>query len=373
MDKYVSIILVLLCCVPTLIISAVTPYITRRTECFGVSIPEEQQQNEDVKNAKTIYKNNVLLTGGLLTIAMVVATLLLPVETSALLIAPGIITLLAMMYIFYWQGHKKIKQLKKDNKWLPGKTQLVMADTNSTKNKAMVSPMWFLLNIAIIAGTAIIGLLYYDKAPDMIPIHWNAQGIADSYVTKSYMAILWEPIVQCFLTFILAFSYWTIGKAKNVINVNDPENSIKQSMTFRRRWSMMMVAMAVLLNLMMLSFQLVSLNILASRVIMPITLTILAFILIGTVFVSVMTGQGGSRVAIKSSKEGDTKVISRDDDQYWKLGLFYFNPDDPAFILEKRFGVGFTINWARPTAWVIIGGILLATGFFKFVIKLIVK
>ncbi len=373
MDKYIPIILVLLCCVPTLIISAITPYITRKTECFGVSIPEEQQQNEEVKRAKMIYKNMVFLTGGLLTIAMVVATLLLPLETSTLLIVPGIIALLAMMYIFYWQGHNKIRLLKKENKWLSGKTQLVMADTNSEKNKAMVSPMWFLLNIAIIAGTAIIGLLYYDKAPDIIPMHWNAQGIADSYITKSYMAILWEPITQCFLTFIFALSYWIIGKSKKVINVSDPENSIKQSIIFRRRWSMMLIAMAVLLNLMMLSFQLVSLNILASEVLLPITITILAVVIIGNLLITIKTGQGGSRVAIKASKEGEAKVVSRDEDQYWKLGLFYFNPDDPAFILEKRFGVGWTINWARPIAWVIIGVILLATGFFEFIIKLIVK
>lgn len=33
-------------------------------------------------------------------------------------------------------------------------------------------------------------------------------------------------------------------------------------------------------------------------------------------------------------------IIDRDDDQYWKLGMFYFNKNDSTLFLEKRFGVG---------------------------------
>ncbi|MDV2687407.1 DUF5808 domain-containing protein, partial [Alkalihalophilus lindianensis] len=57
------------------------------------------------------------------------------------------------------------------------------------------------------------------------------------------------------------------------------------------------------------------------------------------------------------------KVMDRDDDRYWKLGVFYFNPKDPAIFLEKRFGIGWTNNWAHPLSWVfIIVVILLAVG-----------
>ena len=36
-------------------------------------------------------------------------------------------------------------------------------------------------------------------------------------------------------------------------------------------------------------------------------------------------------------------------DACWKLGLFYFNPDDTALFVEKRIGIGYTINFARGT------------------------
>src|ERR1019366_4115692 len=41
-------------------------------------------------------------------------------------------------------------------------------------------------------------------------------------------------------------------------------------------------------------------------------------------------------------------------DECWKLGLVYFNPADPALLVEKRFGVGYTLNLGNPTAWVML-------------------
>lgn len=38
----------------------------------------------------------------------------------------------------------------------------------------------------------------------------------------------------------------------------------------------------------------------------------------------------------------------RDDDSNWKLGLLYFCPRDPAFLIPKRFGIGWTLNFGSP-------------------------
>jgi uncharacterized membrane protein len=32
------------------------------------------------------------------------------------------------------------------------------------------------------------------------------------------------------------------------------------------------------------------------------------------------------------------------DDRYWKLGVIYINPEDPSILVERRFGVGWTLN-----------------------------
>lgn len=42
-----------------------------------------------------------------------------------------------------------------------------------------------------------------------------------------------------------------------------------------------------------------------------------------------------------------------DDDQYWKFGVFYVNPRDPRILVPKRLGLGRTLNYGHPIAWVV--------------------
>jgi uncharacterized membrane protein len=46
-------------------------------------------------------------------------------------------------------------------------------------------------------------------------------------------------------------------------------------------------------------------------------------------------------------------------DRAWKGGLFYYNPDDPALVVEKRSGPGWTVNLGHSQAKLILIGLLL--------------
>jgi uncharacterized membrane protein len=50
--------------------------------------------------------------------------------------------------------------------------------------------------------------------------------------------------------------------------------------------------------------------------------------------------------------------------QHWKLLVFYYNPENPRLFVAKRTGIPFTVNFARPTAWVmtvpVVAGMVLA-------------
>lgn len=74
------------------------------------------------------------------------------------------------------------------------------------------------------------------------------------------------------------------------------------------------------------------------------------------VVASLRIGQGGSRVPKSPSKAetGPTGYVNRDDDRYWTGGAVYINRDDPAIFVERRFGVGWTINLGHSIAWVVI-------------------
>lgn len=53
--------------------------------------------------------------------------------------------------------------------------------------------------------------------------------------------------------------------------------------------------------------------------------------------------------------QGDGSMIDRLDERNWYLGVFYYNPDDPAAFVPKRFGLGWTINFGHPGGKVIAG------------------
>ena len=60
-----------------------------------------------------------------------------------------------------------------------------------------------------------------------------------------------------------------------------------------------------------------------------------------------------------------------DDDEHWKLGVFYYNPDDASLFLPERFGIGWTMNWARPAVWAIMfAGLVLTVAFVAAVMTL---
>jgi hypothetical protein len=61
------------------------------------------------------------------------------------------------------------------------------------------------------------------------------------------------------------------------------------------------------------------------------------------------------------ARPGEPAQGDRSPDDAWKLGLVYFNPDDPTVWVEKRFGVGYTLNFARVTTWLILLAFLALT------------
>ena len=80
-------------------------------------------------------------------------------------------------------------------------------------------------------------------------------------------------------------------------------------------------------------------------------------------------GQGGTRLVgpAGAASGGVAPVGDRTPDKNWKLGLFYINRNDPALFVEKRFGIGYTLNFGHPGVLVFLA-VLLAVWLAVFLI-----
>jgi uncharacterized membrane protein len=52
-------------------------------------------------------------------------------------------------------------------------------------------------------------------------------------------------------------------------------------------------------------------------------------------------------------------AVYRDDERNWLGGVIYFNPDDPDALVPKRYGWGWTVNFAHPAGKVFLAIMLL--------------
>ena len=65
-------------------------------------------------------------------------------------------------------------------------------------------------------------------------------------------------------------------------------------------------------------------------------------------------GQGGQRAVPTAARQEAHRDATPD--HAWKVvGLFYFNPHDPAIWVENRVGLGYTLNIGNSRAWLLIG------------------
>ena len=59
----------------------------------------------------------------------------------------------------------------------------------------------------------------------------------------------------------------------------------------------------------------------------------------------------------------------RTPDACWKWGMFYINPNDPALFVEKRFGIGYTVNLGNRWSWIFLVITLLPLILVKFYLR----
>ncbi|MCY6959175.1 DUF1648 domain-containing protein [Clostridium brassicae] len=327
------------------------PNLTRKEIFFGIRIPEDMISTPEIIQFKKQYIKNYLLVCGLLLLVIVGAVIY---SKNEIVFVIGIFIYLFVEMMVYYNTHKKVKEFKSQHNWEEGKREVLVVDTSfrSNKNgKILVSSLWFLVPIAIIIANIIIGYKVYPDLPNKLPLHWNSQGIVDTWVQKSPKVIFMLPVTEVGMLVVMYISYKVIGMSKVQINASNPGVSREQNRRFRYLWSGYIVFLSVFITLIFTFAQLTVLTVIkctSDQMVIAIAIPTI-IIIVASIVLSVMTGQGGSRIKISQDNKNEG-YIDRNDDKYWKMGMFYVNKNDPAMIIEKRFGIGWTINFGNTKA-----------------------
>ncbi|AUN21305.1 hypothetical protein RSJ22_07600 [Clostridium botulinum] len=340
----------------------VTPKTTRKDIFLGVRIPEEESEKMGIKN---IYRSFVLWN---IIISLPVIFLLSFIVYKFNNI--GLFVLFTFIYIFisfliYLKFNNDVKKLKSNKNWFKNKKQVIAVDTefsSENANKSLISPWWFLIPILIILITIFMNIKAYPNLPNKVATHWDFNGNVNGYQNKSTFLIYQMPLMELFITSIFFLCYKIIGWSKKQISAVNPEESKTRNKLFRRILSIYMTfsAIAMTIFLSIINFQIMKVIDINDKYMMYFSLIFTLSIIIATILLGVKVGQGGSNLKLNYKNDNKNNFINKDDDDHWILGnTIYYNKEDPSLFIEKRFGIGWTINAGRPLGLIIYISLIL--------------
>jgi uncharacterized membrane protein len=219
-----------------------------------------------------------------------------------------------------------------------------------------------LLPLAVLIGLGLWAVPHVDRLPDRLPIHWGFNGV-DRWVVTSSRAIISLLAIHAFVCLLLTASVLGVLHWSRRISVSGPPAAAERR--FRRR-TVLLILIAEYFTILPPAFSLLQAPALAMELwSVALIVTLVAFV------ISLMhAGQGGARL----STAGRVPIGDRTADARWIGGLIYFNPTDPALLVEKRMGLGWTVNFGNPWSWVpliavalvaVIGPLLLQGGTYS--------
>lgn len=349
-------------------VNGLTPYYSRRGTPFGITVPSSHQQDSFIQmRKKRFFIQNVLLSI-LLSIPIVFLSNFEDQTAqdmwSGVYVIGAMLVFFVLTFILYLKNRKAIQLWKKEEQIIvETKKERIVVDTNYHRDLNAVSTRTIVIVqlVIVLISVAVIGF-FYNRIPNQFPIHWNSQNIPDRSVEKSPLSVMMMPAMQLLMIPVLAFSHYAFIKSKQKLLTNYPQITSYQSKKFRRAWSINFLVTSIATQLLLTSTNFFSLFFAEDMAFgwMGLLIGIFIFGIVGySSFLTWKYGQGGEKLVFSEIDEPVEEVTEVDEEKYWKLGMFYYNSEDPAIFVEKRFGIGSTINLARWQSWACIAGLVL--------------
>lgn len=308
---------------------------------FGVRIPQKYQESSEIKALDKEYKRKVLyifsvyfvITNLFMTFNLKSSELILSMIMTISLI--GTILIHTILFFIYY---KKIRQLKEENNWNYKTNNIVVVDTTLRKPKKnerykVLDTKLFLIPILISILILVLTILRREYILN-----------TDSY--EIYKIPIYQ-IILCLSMFLL--TKLTLS-SKADLNSGNIEVAAKRKKRFKRLISIFIFITEIE---MVTFYSVIQLGIVYNFYTKSLERFINTFIsasMIVFIIIFILIGQGGRN--IKEEDEGDD--LYKNDDDKWILGMYYYNKNDPAWMVEKRVGIGYTINFANKKATILL-------------------
>lgn len=350
------------------LLMGLTPYYSKRDIPFGVTLPETDEAKTVMAHQKKSYLMINLFLSLLIGLGIVMYGLFqntIDLERLMFFSVLGLFIQLIVSMGVYLTKYKQLKTFKKELT-IDGLKQQKMVIDLSFRDEKLIFPTGYLVavNLAFVLLTVVLTVSQYQHIPESFVTKWDMNMNPVIMTDKTWKSVLAIPAFQLFLTLVMGISNQSYLKGKQRIDIKNTEESIARNKKFRKQSSLLNFVLSLLVQLLMMMLQLsIIFQQITPQTLMVASLIFTVAILGIVLWFSLYYGQGGDRLKkVNVSKEAPVKIdesVSFDDDDHWKLGMFYFNQEDPSFWVEKRMGLGMTFNFAKWQSWAFLIGVII--------------
>jgi len=327
------------------------PVVSKPTVPFGVRVPPERTAAAIIRAQRRVYACRTATFAACCT----AAAFLLPADAAWWLPRLILVFELSAGLACLQHARRQIMTVKQAEHWFAGHRQAVVADTGWRASPPRFPVRWLLPALVVVAATVVTGLLRYPGLPGHLTLG------AGRVVPKSSASVFAPVIGQVFVTGLWTGVLLIVYRTRPDLDAADPSASAARYRAFLGWAAKTMLAVVACVDLTLLlvglrEWQLLRLS--GGVLLLPVVAGLLAIIAVIT-----RAGQGGFRLAPVGAGAGgrgdcDPATADRDDDHFWKAGLLYVNRDDPALMVARRFGAGWTVNLGNPAGWLLIAALV---------------
>ena len=337
-----------------LVLQVFIPYIVRETIIFGVTVPEQNVKHPTLRNMKKHYAQIVGISGLIFLIIMIVGySFVQSTLVQGNLLLGCFFAMIAVSMGLYWMNHHKVLKLKKQEQWGLHIKQVRSVDLTARSKDEMLPWPFYVVPLGVTIFLIIFSLLHYEQIPDKIAVHWGPSGEADSWRSKTYFTALSLPLIMLMMQCMMWGIVDSIKRSAIKLAVNRKAESLEDQLKSRKymSWSLMLVSYTLTILFTVLQLSNIYPSIAEGNKLLPLFILYLVIIL-GSLLAYAWKKR---QLRVKFEENIDSKVMDLDDDRFWKGGLIYMNKQDPSVFVEKRFGIGWTMNLANPRGYIVIG------------------
>jgi uncharacterized membrane protein len=240
-------------------------------------------------------------------------------------------------FISYTIYHRKLKRLKRENNWFSDSAGKLMFDTKVSYKAQKRLPAWLFAPPFIISLIPLLVELFRQNEWELGLVY----GVNALLVASFYLF------------------YLILYRQKAEVIDSDTSLSIALTQVRRYNWGKVWIALSCTTALFNLGLWLFIQNNAGILITTAIYLAAVLYVAINAEF--------STRKAQEKLTESSGKDAYVDSDNYWLIGMFYYNPHDRHIMINDRVGINTTLNLAHPVGKTVMALsllILLAMPFF---------